>query len=216
MRIVINPRYASLLSSLGLDTPQGLLGHEGGECVSRHTRGATFRIPLEDGRVLFLKKDYYTKPAAILHRLARFKAPETNTEREVRLLENARAKGFRVPEILAYLRHTPWLPPRRGAMLQLALEGTPVEALVRSPQVSPEVKERALEKARETLDRLQEAGLDWNRDCKPEHFFYCPDGEIALLDGERLYPARAPLTREYRAGQHQRFDSFLPPEYRRS
>ena len=98
----------------------------------------------------------------------------------------------------------------------MALEGTPVEALVRSPQVSPEVKERALEKARETLDRLQEAGLDWNRDCKPEHFFYCPDGEIALLDGERLYPARAPLTREYRAGQHQRFDSFLPPEYRRS
>ncbi len=216
MKIILTPSYEELLHSLGLDTPKALLDFTGGKCVSSHTRGATYRIPLEDGRILFLKKDFYTKPAVILQRLLHFQAPETNTEREVRLLENARRLGFRVPVILAYLQHTPWLPPRRGAMLQLAVEGTAVDTLVQDPYVLRETKEKALAKARETLTRLQEARIDWKRDCKPEHFFYCPDGEIALIDGERLYPVAKPLSREYRESQHQRFDSFLPPEYRRA
>ncbi len=216
MKIILTPSYEPLLHSLGLDTPKALLEYTGGACVSSHTRGATYRIPLEDGRILFLKKDFYTKPAVILHRLAHFQAPETNTEREVRLLENVRRLGFRVPVVLAYLQHTPWLLPRRGAMLQLGVEGTAVDALVQDPSVPQETKEKALRKARETLSRLQEAQIDWKRDCKPEHFFYCPDGEIALIDGERLYPSPTPLSPEYRESQHQRFDSLLPPEYRRA
>ncbi len=214
MRLDIHPEYAELLKELHLDTPQALLHFTNEHCVSWHTRGATFRIPLADGRQLFLKRDFYTKPAAIFRYLLRLRLPMTNTEREAALLENARRLGFRTPDILACVRHTPWLPPRRGAMLELEVKGIPMDRLPGDKTLSREQKIDALRKAHQTLDRIQETPLDWRMDCKPEHFFLCPDGGIAIIDGERLYPARRPLAPEYRAKQHLRFDSLLPEEYR--
>ncbi len=214
MKLDIHPEYAELLKELHLDTPQALLDFTNDHCVSRHTRGATFMITLDDGRRLFLKQDFYTKPAAILRYLLRFHLPMTNTERETALLNNARKHGFRTPEILACVRHNAWLPPNRGAMLELEVKGIPMDRLPEDPTLSREQKLDALRKAHQTLDRIQETPLDWRIDCKPEHFFLCPDGEIAIIDGERLYPARHPLTQEYREKQHRRFDSLLPEEYR--
>lgn len=215
MELIIDPAWRDQLHEAQLDTVEAVLAFENEHCLSRHNRAATWKGTLPNGRVFFLKKDFYTSPAPILRRLIRFQAPETNTERETRLLLNAQRLGFRIPEIIAHTRHCRWWLPTKGAMIELAVHGRPVDELVNDPTVSEEKKQDALSKARTTLDRLQDAQLDWRKDCKPEHFFYCDDGEITLIDGERLFPVKKPLTAEYRAAQHRRFDSFLPEKYRR-
>ena len=215
MELIIDPAWRDQLHEAQLDTVEAVLAFENEHCLSRHNRAAPWKGTLPIGRVFFLKKDFYTSLAPILRRLIRFQAPETNTERETRLLLNARRLGFRIPEIIAHTRHCKWWLPTKGAMIELAVHGRPVDELVCDPSVPEGQKQEALSKARATLDRLQDAQLDWRKDCKPEHFFYCDDGEITLIDGERLYPARKPLTAEYRAAQHRRFDSFLPEKYRR-
>ena len=215
MKLIIEPSWEAQLREAHLDTVDAVLSFENDHCLSRHNRAATWKHTLPNGQVIFLKKDFYTSPAPILRRLLRFHLPETNTERETRLLQNAKRLGFRVPEIIAHTRHCPWWLPGKGAMIELAVKGRAVDDIVKDPAVPEETKALVLAKARAELDKIQEAQLDWKRDCKPEHFFYCEDGEIALIDGERLYPAKRALTPEYRDWQHQRFDSFLPEKYRR-
>ncbi len=215
MELIIDPSWKAQLQEAHLDTVEAVLAFENDHCLSSHNRAAIWKGTLPNGQVFFLKKDFYTSPAPILRRLLRFHLPETNTERETRLLQNAKRLGFRVPEIIAHTQHCKWWLPDKGAMIELAVKGRPIDDIVKDPTVSEEAKQDALAKARATLDKIQDAQLDWRKDCKPEHFFLCDDGEIALIDGERLYPSRKPLTAEYRAWQHQRFDSFLPEQYRR-
>ena len=215
MELIIDPAWRDQLHEAQLDTVEAVLAFESEHCLSRHNRAATWKGTLPNGRVFFLKKDFYTSPAPILCRLIRLQLPETNTEREVRLLQNARRLGFRTPEIIAHTQHCKWWLPGRGAMIELAVPGRPVDELVNDPDVTEGEKQEALAKARATLDRIQAAQLDWRKDCKPEHFFFCEDGEITLIDGERLFPAQKMLSVEYCAAQHRRFDSLLPEKYRR-
>ncbi len=115
-----------------------------------------------------------------------------------------------MPRVIARSRHSWWRWPSCGVMVELALEGRSLDVFLAAPEPTADEKARALENARAVLRRLQEAGLDWGRDCKPEHFMVGPGQEIALLDLERLYLRRTPLSPEKCAAQFARFESLLP------
>ena len=198
------------LAAVGLDDFDRLLAFRGGKCCSEHPRGATWRTTLPGGEVIFVKQDYYTKFQPVLRALVRLRRPQTNTEKECAHIAQAAAMGFRVPLVIAHSRHDWWRWPSCGVMVELALEGRPLDVYLAATEPTAEEKERALANARNVLTRLQDAGLDWGRDCKPEHFMVGPRQEIALLDLERLYLRRAPLSPEKRAAQFARFDSLLP------
>ena len=215
MRLVIDPTWRDQLKEADLDTLEALLHFSNDHCVSQHPRGATWRHTLPNGQVVFVKRVYYTSPGTLLRLLCGGYLPATPTERECRLLAHAESLGFHVPKIIAHTEHCRWMPPRQGVMVELALKGRAVDDIVCDPAISLEEKQHALAKARAVLDALQDARIDWMKDCKPEHFFLCDDGEIALIDGERLFPRKRPLAPEYRLWQHRRFDSFLPREFQR-
>ncbi len=211
--LTIEPAWQDILTHDHLDTFETLHSYSGAECCSSHSRGATWRHQLSDGRVIFIKQDYYTKLQPILRAIIHFRWPETNTEREYRQMEIVRSHGFRVPEVVAHSWHPRWLPPTTGVLVEAAVPGVPVDRLVADPSVAEETKRDALAKARKCLTALQDAGFDWNIDCKPEHFFYCEDGEVTILDVERLRFTGKVLSAAYRAKQHDRFTSLLPKEY---
>lgn len=212
MQLYIDESWRDILAKDGLDAFETLLNYRGPQCCSKHTRGATWRHQLSDGRVIFIKQDYYTKLQPILRALIHFRWPETNTEREYRQMEVVRSHGFRVPEVIAHTTHPRWALPTTGVLIEAAVTGRPVDALVADPAVPAEVKQSALQKSRACLTALQDAGFDWNIDCKPEHFFYCDDGEVTIIDVERLRLTGRPLSPERRAMQHQRFTSLVPKE----
>lgn len=212
--LIIEPVWRDILSQDHLDTFEALHNYRGADCCSEHSRGATWRHTLSDGRVIFIKQDYYTKLQPILRALIHFRWPETNTEREYRQMEVVRSHGFRVPEVIAHSGHSRWSPPTTGVLVEAAVPGVAVDSLLADPSVSQEQKAAAVQKARKCLTALQDAGFDWNIDCKPEHFFYCDDGEVTILDVERLRLSRRTLSPAYRAKQHDRFTSLLPEEYR--
>lgn len=214
MQLFIQPEWREILAHDHLDTFERLHSYRGEHCVSKHSRGATWRHTLSDGRVIFIKQDYYTKLQPILRALIHFRFPETNTEREYRQMETVRSHGFRVPEVIVHTQHCRWLKPSTGVLVEAAVPGTAINVLVANDHVPDDRKRQAIQQARECLTRLQDAGFDWNIDCKPEHFFFCEDGEITIIDVERLRLAKYPLTAEYRAKQHARFNSLLPEKYR--
>ena len=211
--LTIHPEWREILAKDRLDTFEALHSYRG-DCRSSHTRGATWRHTLSDGRVIFIKQDYYTKLQPVLRQLIRGHFPETNTERECRQLEVVRSHGFRVPTVVASSQHSRWQWPTTGVLVEAAVPGRPVDELLKDQSVSAGTRRQALEKARALLTRLQDAGFDWNIDCKPEHFFYCEDGEITIIDVERLRLTGRPLREEVREKQHMRFTSLLPEEYR--
>lgn len=214
MKLFLDPAWQKQLKEIGLDSVKSILAFENDKCLSRHNRAATWKLTLPNGQTAFLKKDFYTSLAPILRQLIRLHLPETNTERERRFLTNAQRLGFHVPQIIAYTQHSWWCLPGKGAMIELAVQGKAVDDIVKDETVADEEKTALLKKAHALLGKIQDANLDWKKDCKPEHFFLCDDGEITLIDGERLGPARRKLTPEYREWQHQRFDSFLPEQWR--
>ncbi|MBR5839613.1 MAG: hypothetical protein IKZ84_13800, partial [Victivallales bacterium] len=61
----------------------------------------------------------------------------------------------------------------------------------------------------ETLAALQQAGCNWRKDCKPEHFFVTDDNEIYLIDVERMRFGRRPLDETHQRAQKERFMSFF-------
>jgi hypothetical protein len=97
-------------------------------------------------------------------------------------------------------------------MAMLPMEGVPVDRFV----VETDNREKAravIKQAEELLMRLQVCRLDWNVDCKPEHFFVLPDGTIGLIDLERLAKRSKPLDKDYCEMQLQRFRSLLPKPF---
>ena len=212
--LTIEPAWQDILTHDHLDTFETLHSYSGAECCSSHSRGATWRHQLSDGRVIFIKQDYYTKLQPILRAIIHFRWPETNTEREYRQMEIVRSHGFRVPEVVAHSWHPRWLPPTTGVLVEAAVPGVPVDRLVADPSVAEETKRDALAKARKCLTALQDAGFDWNIDCKPEHFFVADDLSVSLVDVERLADRRAPLSESTRRMQEQRFHSLLPDGWR--
>lgn len=212
MQFYLLPEWRDVLCRQNLDTYQALLDFRGGDCMSSHYRGATYRLHFEDGQVIFIKQDHLTLRRAMLRSFLRGRWPRCNTAQERLNLELARQHGFTVPEVIAWGEQKRWGLPNTGVMVMLPLPGV---ALDKWLETKPEPKKARdmIAKAEHTLAKLQDFQLDWKTDCKPEHFFVLENGEIGLIDLERLTWQRKPLKTAYRMMQLQRFRKRLPKEY---
>jgi len=156
--------------------------------------------------VAFIKRDHFTFLKEILKDLMRFNAPAQKTVKERRAFDAARQAGFIVPEVIAYGCTSRFGLPHQAAMVMLELPGTNLDAYVKEGHADCLEK---IAKAEETLGRLQAKGFDWP-DHKPEHFIVQPNGEIALIDLERMKLAKAPLPLGKAESQLKHFRSMLP------
>ena len=153
-----------------LDSYSALLNYRGEECMSSHTRGATWRFTLSDGQVIFIKQDYYTKLQPIMRSLVRLRKPLCNTEKERRAFELAARHGFIVPKVIAWGESRRLGLPNTGVMVMLPMDGVSVDQFAAEPD-NREQAPAIIAKAEKTLLRLQECRLDWKVDCKPRAFF---------------------------------------------
>lgn len=213
MYLHIKPEWRDTLQTNNLDTMAMLLQYYGGTCVSSHTRGATWRHTLHDGRVVFVKRDFFTKILIVSRYILRARKPVCNTEKERLAFALAEKHGFAVPEVIAWGEKRRLGLPNAGVMIMLPVDGVPLDQFAADPKNHDKARD-AIAKAEQTLARLQDCRLDWKTDCKPEHFFIRPDGSIALIDLERLRLRNRPLTKDYRAMQLRRFRSLLPEPFR--
>ena len=94
-------------------------------------------------------------------------------------------------------------------MVTLPVPGRSMEGIWHDKTISEERKNEALKIALETLAALQQAGCDWRKDCKPEHFFVTEGNQVYLIDVERMRFGRRPLDEAVRQAQKDRFMSFL-------
>lgn len=212
MYLQIQHEWQRTLNDYNLDSFNALLRFTGGACVSRHLRGATWRHTLSDGQTIFIKQDYYTKLHDTFCYLLRGKRPLCNTEKERRAFALAAQHGFAVPKVIAWGEQRRIGLPHTGVLVMLPVGGIAIDRFAADPKNHDQAHD-AIAKAEQTLVRLQDCGLDWKTDCKPEHFFVRPDGSIALIDLERLRQRSKPLTTEYRAKQLRRFRSLLPKPF---
>lgn len=210
MKLFISPEWEEALAKENLNSLDKLLNFQNDNCCSRHSCRAIWKHTLQDGRVIFIKRTRYTKFNSVLRQLIHFTPPRTSTEREADNLDAAKARGFVVPEIVASSRHCWWELPKSGVIVEAAFPGYPLDVYAADPSIPLERRQAKAAAARELLIRLQDCRLDWKRDCKPEHFFVLDDGAIGILDLERMYLRRRPLSAERRQRQLARFDSLLP------
>lgn len=214
MRLFISDSWRTALEDAELASYEALMAYSGGRVFSKKSHSTTRSCELPDGRRIFIKQDTRTKFQQVLRAIVKFRIPQTTTEKEHAHLVNAARLGFRVPEVVAYSRHEWWTRPHGGVLVEAALSGVPLDKFAADASVPLERRRVAVASARSVLIRIQDARLDWRRDCKPEHFFVQEDGGIALLDVERLYPCRFRLSDKKRKAQFAVFDGLLPEEVR--
>lgn len=214
MKLFISDKWREALENAGLASYDSLMAYSGGRVFSKKSHSTTRSCDLPDGRRIFIKQDTRTKFQQVLRALVKFRLPQTTTEKEHAHLVNAARLGFHVPEVVAASQHEWWTWPRGGVLVEAALPGVSLDKYASDASIPLEKRREAVDAAREVLMKIQDARLDWRRDCKPEHFFIQDDGGIALLDVERLYPCRFPLSEKKCAAQLGVFHSLLPEEVR--
>lgn len=207
----IEPAWQKPLAEIGLNNWNDFVTSRAGECLSRHERGQTSRIVLPNGQIIFLKIDNFTKFKTILYSLAHLRSPRSNTEHERDIYQILRADGFVVPEIIAWGTERRRGIPHRAFMVSLPIDGVALDLYLQQEK-GFERREIAIRDCVKTLQRLQDHGYDWNRDCKPEHFFVLHNSGVGLIDLERAQKRRV-VPHARRARQYQRFYSLLRRDF---
>ncbi len=206
----MDSEWRERLEAAGLGDYASLISFCDGKCLSKHPRGKTWRLVLPCGQSVFIKQDFYTKKIVVLRDLLRLRRPEPNTEKERQRMVLAESHGFRVAKVIAYGQERGFLGiPSRAVMVTLPVSGKPLDVFLKEGP-EPERARQAIANAEATLTRLQDEGLDWKIDCKPEHFFIDDDLAVSLIDVERLSDRHKPLPQDYRDMQFRRFRSLLP------
>lgn len=200
--------WRDILEKTGLGTLQACLSFDGGTCLSSHLRGDTRKVTLPDGRIVFLKRDFFTFKKEIAKDLLRFRKPQPKTEKERLAFAMTRKAGFIAPQVIAWGQTRRFGFPDRACLVMLPLDGVDLDKYLKAE--TDETKRKSfIEKAEQTLAALQAKGFDWP-DHKPEHFFVMNDGSIGLIDLERLRYVDHPLSEEKCAAQLARFRKLLP------
>ena len=205
----ISPEWSSRLKASGLDSFESLIRFQDGECLSKHPRGKTYRYVLPCGQVVFIKQDFYTKKAVVLRDWLHLRSAQPNTEKERLRMAMASRHGFRVAEVIAYGQTRFCGVPSQAVMVTLPVPGKSLEDFLKENPPAEQGR-LAIANALAALRRLQDEGLDWKIDCKPEHFFVADDLSVSLVDVERLTDRNAPLPESVRQMQERRFQSLLP------
>ena len=200
--------WREALMAAGLGDFQSCLAFQGGTCLSSHLRGDTRKVTLADGRIVFLKRDFFTFKKEIAKDLLRFSKPQPKTEKERLAFAMAREAGFTAPSVIAWGQTRRCGFPDTACLVMLPLDGVDLDAYLKKE--TDELKCKSfIDKAEQTLSALQAKGFDWP-DHKPEHFFVMNDGSIGLIDLERLRYVGHPLSSGKCVAQLSRFRSLLP------
>lgn len=183
------------LKNAGLTDLSGCLKFSGGKVMSEHRRGRTVRTTLEDGSVIFVKTDNFTFKRSIVKSLLSCNRPLANSTHERAAYDLLRPLGFNVPQIPAWFTHTVLGLPGAAAMIMLPVTGTPLDRFLLEHQEDRELSERAVSRVEAEFRKMLEAGYDWKRDHKPEHFFITDDLEqVSIIDLERMSLKRQKLS----------------------
>ena len=204
----ISDEWRDILEKAGLGTLQACLAFDGGKCLSSHLRGDTRKVTLSDGRIVFLKRDFFTFKKEIAKDLLRFHIPQPKTEKERLAFAMARNAGFIAPQVVAWGQTRRCGFPNTACLIMLPLDGIDLDKYLKA-ETDEEKGKSFIAKAEETLAALQKKGFDWP-DHKPEHFFVMNDGTIGLIDLERLRYIGKPLSEAKCAAQLARFRRLLP------
>ena len=204
----ISEEWRGALTASGLGDLQSCLAFDGGKVLSSHLRGDTRKVTLSDGRIVFLKRDFFTFKKEIAKDLLRFHKPQPKTEKERLAFAMARDAGFTAPQVIAWGQTRRCGFPNTACLIMLPLDGIDLDKYLKA-ETDEEKRKSFIVKAEETLAALQEKGFDWP-DHKPEHFFVMSDGSIGLIDLERLRYVGHPLAEAKCAAQLARFRSLLP------
>ena len=204
----ISEEWRGALTASGLGDLQSCLAFDGGKVLSSHLRGDTRKVTLSDGRIVFLKRDFFTFKKEIAKDLLRFHKPQPKTEKERLAFAMARAAGFTAPQVIAWGQTRRCGFPNTACLIMLPLDGIDLDKYLKA-ETDEEKRKSFIVKAEEALAALQEKGFDWP-DHKPEHFFVMNDGSIGLIDLERLRYVGHPLAEAKCAAQLARFRSLLP------
>ncbi len=172
------------LAAAGLDRFESLIEGEPGRCVSHHDRGQAFRVLLEDGRTVFLKRDVFAAWKDIFADLLRLHRPLSPGMHELRALRGVAGLGIPTPRPLAWGERRAAGLPRQSVLVMDELEGEPLHKLLRRTE-DPRERREALTACGRTAKRLSEAGFVWP-DMVPKHF-HVGCGELAgVLDLARM------------------------------
>lgn len=199
----IEQQWRGILGAAGLDSLDALMRSERGKCVSWHTRGQTYRIELDGGHVIFLKRDVRTltmfKDA--LTDICRLARPEPPCIKEIGALGQVRELGISVPQPVAWGQRRSAGLPCQAAMVMTVLNGVSLHKIIQSdpPEADRSV---AICAAARTAAKLYEAGLSWP-DLAPKHFLI-ENGLAGVLDLARMRKTAMPL-RTYMPRQVERF-----------
>ena len=204
----ISEEWRDALTASGLGDLQSCLAFDGGKVLSSHLRGDTRKVTLSDGRIVFLKRDFFTFNKEIAKDLLRFHKPQPKTEKERLAFAMARDAGFTAPQVIAWGQTRRCGFPNTACLIMLPLDGIDLDKYLKA-ETDEEKRKSFIVKAEETLTALQKKGFDWP-DHKPEHFFVMNDGTIGLIDLERLRFIGKPLNEAKCAAQLARFRNLLP------
>ena len=204
----ISEDWRDALTASGLGDLQSCLAFDGGKVLSSHLRGDTRKVTLSDGRIVFLKRDFFTFKKEIAKDLLRFHKPQPKTEKERLAFAMARDAGFTAPQVIAWGQTRRCGFPNTACLIMLPLDGIDLDKYLKA-ETDEEKRKSFIVKAEETLTALQKNGFDWP-DHKPEHFFVMNDGTIGLIDLERLRFIGKPLNEAKCAAQLARFRNLLP------
>ena len=205
----VQDAWREKLAAIGITDLQSALAFRGGTVMSDKKRSRTSKVALADDGVVFVKHDLSSAWQATLRALVKFQKPVTKTEKERMAVERLKQLGFKSYDVIACGAKTCCGLPDKAVMITLPVPGRPMEDIWHDKTVSTERKNEALNLALETLAALQQAGCNWRKDCKPEHFFVTDNNEIYLIDVERMRFGRRPLDEAECLKQKDRFMSFL-------
>lgn len=204
----IDENWRKRLESAGLGTLDSLLAFDGSECLSLHRRGATFRHTLDTGEVIYIKRDHFTFKKEMFKDFFHLRWPAQKTVKERLAFNAVNAAGFTAPKVVAWGTTTRLGLPDKAAFVMLGLAGKNLDAYLKDEEDEGRCRQ-AISAAEEVLSRLQNMGFYWP-DHKPEHFIVQPDGNIAIIDLERMVKLSKPVSRQVSEKQLARFRRLLP------
>jgi len=172
------------LAATGLGTFEEMIHGEPGRCVSRHTRGQTYRVESAGIGVVYLKRDMHTSLKDMLIDLLYLNKPQPPCLVELRAIRRVAALGIAAPEVVAWGQRRRWGLPWQGVLVTRELAGRPLSRMLLNDPPD-EKRLEAVRGAGVVVGRLHAARLCWP-DLAPKHFYIRRDGSIGVLDLARL------------------------------
>ncbi|MDY7010351.1 MAG: lipopolysaccharide kinase InaA family protein [Planctomycetota bacterium] len=186
----INEQWKDALAAVGLDTFDALMGSSQGKCVSWHRRGQTYRVELEGGKVIFLKRDTYTSVKDIFTDLVNFRRPQPPCFNEMLAIKKVAELGIRAPEVISWGQRRYGGLPWQAAIIMTELPGVPMSEFLKTDQPA-ENRAVVMNAAGAVAAKLFSAGLSWP-DIAPKHFII--DGDtVGILDLARMRKTNSPV-----------------------